>query len=344
MSNRTQNLTLIGFGTVGQALAKIIQSKHADLKYKHKIDLNIVAVSGLSKGSLYCPQGLDIDKLLTAAESGNFNTYPDTENLQRGWHNLRLITDTIADTVIEISYTDMDTAQPALDHCRTALAHGKNIVTSNKGPIALAHADLQDLARANNAKLFFESTVMAGTPAIRLAHAALAGNDISAIHGIFNGTTNYILSQMEAGIAYADALATAQKLGYAETDPTADIEGIDALAKVLILANTLMDCSLTKDDVSVRGIGHLRLSDVEKAKAEGKRWKLIGTVEKLSGQVQASVQPKMLALDDSLAQVMGTTNAITYRTDLLGEVTLVGAGAGGMETAAGLLADILAID
>lgn len=343
MSNRIQRLALIGFGTVGQALAKIIQSKRADLKYKHKIDLNIVAVSGLSKGSLYCPQGLDIDELLNAAESGSFDAYPNTENLQRGWDNLQLITDTNANTIIEVSTTDMDTAQPALNHCRTALAHGKNIVTSNKGPIALAYADLQDLARANNAQLFFEGTVMAGTPAIRLGASALAGNDINALHGILNGTTNYILSQMEAGISYADALATAQKLGYAEADPTADVEGIDAMAKVLILANTLMDCRLTKDDVSVRGIGHLRLRDIEKAKAKGKRWKLIGSVEKLGGQVQALVQPQMLPLDNPLAQVMNTANAITYRTDLLGDVTLVGAGAGGTETAAGLLSDILAI-
>ncbi len=344
MSNRTQHLALIGFGTVGQALAKIIQSKHADLKYKHKIDLNIVAVSSLSKGSLYNPHGLDIDKLLTAAKSGSFDAYPNAENLQRGWDNIHLITDTNADTIIEVSYTDMDTAQPALNHCRTALAHGKNIVTSNKGPIALAYADLQDLACANNAQIFFESTVMAGTPSLRLASSALAGNDISAIQGIFNGTSNYILSQMEEGISYADALATAQKLGYAEADPTADVEGIDAMAKVLILANTLMDCSLNKDDVSVRGIAHLRLRDIEKAKAEGKRWKLIGSVEKLGGQVQASVQPVMLPIENPLAQVMDTANAITYRTDLLGEVTLVGAGAGGTETAAGLLSDILAID
>ena len=344
MSNTTRKIALIGFGNVGQALARIIQGKHADLKYIHKLDINIVAVSSLSKGSLYHPQGLDIDALLHAAETGNFDTYPDSENLVRGWDNIRLITDTNADTVVEVAYTNMDTAQPALDHCRTALAHGKNIVTSNKGPIALAYADLQTLADANNARLLFESTVMAGTPSLRLAFSALAGNDISAIHGIFNGTTNYILSQMETGTPYDDALAMAKKLGYAEANPTADIEGIDAMAKVLILANTVMDCTLTKDDVSTRGIGHLRLKDIQKANAEGKRWKLIGSIEKLGGQVQASVQPKMLDIDDPLAQVMDTANAITYHTDLLGEVTLIGTGAGGTETAAGILSDILAID
>jgi len=344
MAHITHKLALIGFGTVGQSLAKIIAAKNADLKQLRNTDLQIVAVATPGKGSLYHPAGLDISALFAALEKdGTFAGYPDSAGLERGWSNLALVRDSNADTIVEVSHTDMNTGQPALDHCRTALAHGKNVVTSNKGPVALAYADLAALAAANGVRFLFESTVTAGTPSLRLARRALAGNEITEMRGILNGTTNFILSEMETGKSYADALAEAQALGYAEADPTADVEGIDALAKVLIVANTVMGCALTKDEISCRGISQLTADDVAAAKTAGKRWKLIGHVKKAGGQTTASVQPVQLPLSDPLAQVMGTTNAITYRTDLLGDVTLVGPGAGGIETAAGLLADILAI-
>ncbi len=344
MKTTPHRLALIGFGNVGQALAKIIAAKQADLKQLRHIRLQIVAVATPGKGSLYHPDGLDIAALFAALEKdGTFAGYPDSPGLERGWSNLALARDSNADTVVEVSHTDMNTGQPALDHCRTALARGKNVVTSNKGPVALAYADLSALAAANGARFLFESTVTAGTPSLRLARRALAGNEITAMRGILNGTTNFMLTEMEAGKSYADALAQAQALGYAEADPTADVEGIDALAKVLIVANTVMGCALTKDEISCRGITQLTADDIAAAKAAGKRWKLIGQVEKQGGHVEAGVQPVLLPLSDPLAQVMGTTNAITYHTDLLGDVTLVGAGAGGIETAAGILADILAI-
>ncbi len=344
MKHTIHRLALIGFGTVGQSLAKIIAAKNADLKQLRHTQLQIVAVATPGKGSLYHPDGLDIAALFDALEKdGTFAGYPDSARLERGWSNLALVRDSNADTVVEVSHTDMTSGQPALDHCRTALAHGKNVVTSNKGPVALAYADLSALATANGVRFLFESTVTAGTPSLRLARRALAGNEITGMRGILNGTTNFILTEMETGKSYADALAQAQSLGYAEADPTADVEGIDALAKVLIVANTVMGCALTKDEISCRGISQLTADDIAAAKAVGKRWKLIGEVKKQGGQTTASVQPVLLPLSDPLAQVMGTTNAITYRTDLLGDVTLVGAGAGGIETAAGLLADILAI-
>ncbi len=342
MTQATHRLALIGFGTVGQAFANVVQLKQAEMKKRYHCALQIVAVSSLSKGSLYHPDGLDITALLdTVKTSGTFDSYPDENGLRRGWDNLKIIRHSNADTIVEVSYTDMATGQPALDHCRTALAHGKHVVTSNKGPAALACGELLALAQANGAHFYFESTVMAGTPSLRMPQIALAGNEISAVRGILNGTTNYILTQMEAGTSYIDALQQAQQLGYAEADPTADVEGIDALAKVLILAQTVMNCELNKNDISCRGISHLTLKDIETARDQGKRWKLIGEVSKQGGQVAARVHPEMLPLSDPLAQVMGTTNAITYHTDLLGAVTLVGPGAGGTETAAGILTDVI---
>jgi homoserine dehydrogenase len=171
----------------------------------------------------------------------------------------------------------------------------------------------------------------------------MKGCYISEVRGIFNGTTNYILTKMEEGATFTDALAEAQRLGYAEADPSGDVDGHDAAAKVVILANTLMRASLKLQQVTTTGIGQLTAENIAEAKAQGKCWKLIGRVQRTNGEIIASVTPEMISITDPLAQVKNATNAITYQTDLLGPITLIGAGAGGKETAAGILADIITI-
>jgi homoserine dehydrogenase len=184
---------------------------------------------------------------------------------------------------------------------------------------------------------------MAGTPALRLARTTLAGCHISEIRGILNGTTNFILTKMEEETTYEEALAEAQRLGYAEADPTADVEGHDALGKLLILAAVVMDTPLSWEQVTCQGISGLTLDDVVQARAEGKRWKLIAQLKRVGDGVEASVGPQAISARAPLAGVSGATNAITYVTDLLGEVTLVGPGAGRRETGFALLADLLEI-
>lgn len=346
----THKLALIGFGVVGQALAEIIAAKQTQFEAQYNLNLQIVAVSAMTKGpefrpiGLYHPHGLNPAQLLeTIRTTGGFDAYPDTPGLVRNWDSLQTIRQSNADTVVEVSFTDLVTGQPAIDHCRAAFAGGKNVVMSNKGPVALAYRELASLARENRVKWFFESTVMSGTPALRMPQSALAGCAISGIRGILNGTTNYILTQMEAGNSYEAALKEAQALGYAEADPTADVEGYDALGKVLIMANTVMNAPLTKAQTTCQGISRLTQADIERARAAGCRWKLIGWAQKEGEIVSAGVKPEMLPLTDPLAGVMGVTNAITFQTDLLGAVTLIGPGAGGKETVAGLLADIITI-
>lgn len=338
-------IALIGFGTVGQGLAEILLNKEDYLRQSLGFEAQIVAVCTLSKGSLYHPDGLNTEMLLDVIHNtGTFADYLDTPGLERGWDALQIIRGSNADTIVEISYTDIETGQPAIDYCQAAFDSGKHVVTANKGPVALAYSELSALAQANGVRWCVEGTVMSGTPALRMPLATLAGSEIMAVRGILNGTTNYILTEMEAGLDYDTALKQAQELGYAEADPTADVEGHDALSKVLIIANILMDVPLTKADVACQGISHLTPDDIKQAQAESKRWKLIGSVKQEAGWITAEVSPQKLPISDPLANVTGAMNAITYETNLMGPVTLVGAGAGSIETGYSLLIDLINIE
>jgi homoserine dehydrogenase len=332
-------IALIGLGSVGQGLLTILRDKAAYLEATYQFKPEVVAVGTGSKGTLYHPDGLDIDDLLAALGQGHLDHYPAVYSLTRNWDIPFLIHECNADVLVECSPTNLQSGQPALAYCQVALNSGKHVVMANKGPIAVAYSDL--LAQARNARkhLLFEGTVMAGTPSIRLAMQALAGCEITEARGILNGTTNYILTQMEAGMSYADALVRAQQLGYAETDPTADVEGWDAAGKGIILAAALFHKRLSLSEMAVEGITRLTSADLAGAKAAGERWKLIVRVTPEGG----SVKPTRLPINHPLASVGGSTNAVTYTTDLLGEVTLVGPGAGRVQTGFALLSDLLDI-
>ncbi len=338
------NLAIIGFGNVGQGLVELLVSRADTLWAEQGFEARITAVSDVQKGSLYHPEGLDSTLLLqTVTQTGSLAAYPDTPGQIRGWDSLTTITESNAQVVIETAWTDLQTGQPAIDHMRTAFQTGKHVVTTNKGPVALAYRELSDLARRQGVFWGIEGTVMSGTPALRLAEIGLACSGIREIRGILNGTTNFILARMEAGESYQDALAEAQRLGYAEADPTADVEGHDTLGKLLILAAVLMGTPLTPSDVALQGITALSAVDLQQAVDQGAHWKLIGHLRRQDGHLVASVGPQMLLDTHPLAGVTGATNAITYSTDVLSDVTLIGPGAGKKETGYAVLSDLLAI-
>ena len=316
---QTYNLALIGFGNVGQGFAHILDEQGDALAAQFGARFQIVAISDLLKGSVYDPEGLDAGDLLQAVRlKGNFDDVPGR---YRDWDALRTIIESNSDVVVEISYTDLETGEPALTHIRRALELGKHIITTNKGPTALYFPGLRALAKENDVEIGVEGTVMSGTPTLRLGQEMLVGAGVRKVQGILNGTTNYILTQMESSVTYQEALAEAQEKGYAEADPSGDVEGHDAAGKVVILANLLMDLPLTMKDVACQGITHLTPDDIIAARENGKRWKLIGSVEGSGNDFKASVQPVRLLQSHPLASVSGATNAITYTTDLLGEVT-----------------------
>jgi len=336
------NLAFIGFGTVGQGLTEILINKKDLLKNEHHFDYSIVVVSDIQKGYEYNEKGLDPQILLNLVkEHKNLENYHDGI---KGWDSLKTINESNANVIIELSFTDVKTGEPATTHVKTALQNGKHVITSNKGPSALFHQELMKLAKAHNVFYKIEGTVMSGTPVINTALQSLAGCSINRIKGILNGTTNYILTNMELGKPYEEVLQKAQELGYAEADPTGDVEGWDALAKVIILANVVMGGSLKTKDAEREGITKITLQDIEQAKAEGARWKLIGEISRQDGKLKAKVAPQKLPLSDPLANIMGATNAITFETDLMGPITVIGAGAGRIETGFSILTDLLDIN
>lgn len=337
----TYKLAFVGFGTVGQGLAEILLNKKELLSQQYDFQCSVVAITDIQKGSVYLQDGLDLERVLSLVQkTGRVDGYPGATT---GWDSLKTIRESGADIVVEVTYTDIETGEPATTHIRTALESGKHVVTSNKGPVALAGRELVGLAARKGVSFRYEGTVLSGTPALNLAHQTLAGVQINQVRGILNGTTNYILSEMEKGKGYQETLRVAQKLGYAEAKPDADVEGWDALAKILIIANLLMGGDLKVADVSRQGITGISLQDVEEARQKGQRWKLIAHAWREAGTVKAKVSPERVPMDDFLAGVGGVTNALTFDTDLLGRVTIVGPGAGKLETGFSLLVDMLAI-
>ena len=336
-------LAFIGFGVVGQGLTEILLEKKQMLKKKYNFDFSVVAISDIMKGSVYDESGLDMNKILDLVKQGKkIDEYPKGI---KGMDSIETIKKTTADVIVEVTFTDVKTGEPALTHIKTALDHKKHVISTNKGPVVKEVKDLLKRAEKNKVQYGFEGVVLAGTPVINLAQYTLAGNNISGFKGILNGTTNYILTRMEEGMSYDEALKKAQELGYAEADPSGDVEGLDALGKVVILSNVVLGKSISWEDVQRKGITDISIDDIKTAKKQGKRWKLIGkAMVKEDGSFSAQVAPEQLPLDDPLAGVMEATNALTYYTDELGPVSIVGPGAGKRETGFSLLIDLLNIN
>ncbi|HLL78243.1 MAG TPA: homoserine dehydrogenase [Ktedonobacteraceae bacterium] len=342
----SSHLILVGFGVVGQGFTRLLADKQAYLQERYTADLRLVGVANARHGLIYDEAGLHLPTLLELASAKRpLIDYPGAQHYSTALDGILTID---ADVLVEASPTNLRDAQPALSHIRTALARNMHVVTANKGPGALAAGELFALAREHGVSLRMESAVMAGTPVLSTIREGMAGASITAVRGILNGTTNYILTAMSSGQSYADALSDAQAKGYAETDPTADVEGFDAVAKTMILANLIFGQQLKVEDVWRKGIPHIAQSEVQAASDAGQRMKLIASLRRYARQdgqpatLEASVQPVALPLSDPLAGVDGAMNALSIEADTLSSVTIIGPGAGGIETAQGLLADALA--
>ena len=292
---------LLGHGTVGGAFATLLEER-AD---------EIAAVTGLRP---------ELVGVLTRSR-GDF-----ADILER------------SDLIVEV----MGGLEPARGHVLAAMAAGRHVVTANKQLLSQHGEELWSCARENRVHLRFEAAVAGVVPVIRVLQETLAAAHVDRLHGIVNGTTNFILTRMaETGASYDDALAEAQRLGYAEADPTEDVNGKDAAAKMAILARLAFNTPVHLDDVRYEGIEHITGEDMEYARELGLGLKLIGTAERIDGGVSVRVHPAFLYGDHPLASVSGPFNAVTIESQAITEITLSGPGAGGPQTASAVLGDVI---
>lgn len=318
-------IAILGFGSVGQGVARALLAK----------DLNIT-VTGLadSKSGIIDAEGIDLAAALDRKGNGTPCGNP-------GISPMDVVAKADYDVLVEVTPTNVETAEPALSHIRAALQRHKHVVTSNKGPIAIAYPELRALAEKNGVFLKYEATVCGAIPLIHALQEGLAGNTISRLYGVFNGTCNYILTRMaKDGLTYEQALAEARELGYAEADPTYDVEGIDAAIKLVILANTILDMQTTLDDVERTGITLLTPDALRLAEDQDCTIRLIGEIVPEAGALRVS--PRLIPEVHPLV-VEGTLNAVSVETDLAGELTFIGKGAGSTETASAVIGDLLYI-
>ena len=328
-------IIMVGLGTVGQAFARIIQRKEREILKFYGFEPTIVAAVD-SGGAAMNPSGLDISELLYLKKTGkSVALYP--KNGKKGMTGIDVIEDIEADTVVETTPTKIADGEPGLSLMRAALRRKRNVVTTNKGPLAIALPSLMELADYKNVALRFSGTVGAGTPMLDFGKKCLLGDKILSIRGVLNGTTNYILTRMGEGVTMEEALIEAQKAGYAEKDPIYDIQGIDTACKLVIMANWLMGRDLTIREVNVQGIMNVTPNEVKDARAKGHEIKLIGAIED-----KVWVHPTAIDKNHPLA-VNGTLNAVSFNAEYAGEVTVVGKGAGGTETAGAVLRDLIEI-
>jgi len=333
------SLSLIGFGTVTRGFCRMLLDQAQPLRETHDVSAQVVAIATRSRGVLLNPEGIDLaDALQRYEREGSLKSHPDAVE---GWDALRVIREAEADVVVENTPTDVERGEPARSHVREALEARKHVITANKGPLVVAFRELVETARERGVQLLYEGTVCSATPTFSLRDYGLAGTRVHAFEGILNSTTNYMLARMEAGMGYDEALQQAQELGYAEADPTGDVEGWDAAAKVVILANALLGADLKLKDVERAGITDVTPDDIRRAKDEGRRIKLIGRGAREGTRVRASVAPTPVPLDHPFATAGASVNALRLHTDVLEHVTVLAEGASGPKTGYAILSDLL---
>lgn len=334
-----QRIALLGFGNVGQALVHLLHRKKDLLMKDYGLSFTITGIATGRHGMAIDPRGIDIDRALqvisTQGNLGVLSASPPTT------HPIEFIRTCSADVLFEntpVSYAD---GQPALSYLTATLQSGMHAITANKGPVVHGYQELTKLAKHQGRKFYFESAVMDGAPIFSLFRESLPASSLTGISGILNSTTNLVLTRMEAGDSFDNAVAYAQSIGLAETDPSGDIDGWDAAVKVAALVTVLMGIPLKPADVERTGIRHLTQNDILQAHTQGKRWKLVCSARRQAGSVVARVLPELVGSDSPLYAVNGTSSIVTFETDVLPQFSIVEGNPGPETTAYGLLADFI---
>jgi homoserine dehydrogenase len=333
-------LVLVGFGNVSKAFAKLLLSKEASLKEQKGITFSVTGIRTGRHGSAIDANGVDLKAALALLESGGsldaLSAKPTPAN------GVDFIKACPGDVMIETTPVNVTDGQPAVSHLRAALEAGMHAITANKGAVIFGYHELLALADKAGKKFYFESAVMDGAPIFSLFRETLPVVDLRGFIGILNSTTNLILEKMDAGDSFDDAVAYAQKVGLAETDPNADVDGWDSAIKVAALVTVLMGIPYTPQQVERQGIRNISKTDIEEAGKQGKRWKLVCSARRgENNQVATRVAPKMVSPDSPLYSINGSSSYAQFELDTLPGLGVVESNPSPVTTAYGLFADWL---
>jgi homoserine dehydrogenase len=333
------NLAFLGFGNVGQALARLLLRKQDELHTRYNLAFTITGIATGRHGAAIDPHGIDLQRalaLLSVGESLDVLSASPSSSSQSDF-----IAACDARVMFECTPVNYATGQPAVDYLRAALEHGMYVVSANKGPVVHAYQELTALANSRGVKYYFESAVMDGAPIFSLFRETLPAVTLHGFRGILNSTTNLILTRMERGESFAQAVGYAQSIGIAETDPSGDVDGWDAAVKVSALATVLMGVPLKPQEVDRMGIRGITPAEITRALQAGKRWKLVCTARRQGDRVMGRVAPEMVGVDSPLYGVSGTSSVIQFETDVLPGLSIVETDPSPETTAYGMLADFL---
>lgn len=334
------NLALIGFGNVGQALARLLIRKRGELERFYQVTFAVTGIATGRHGAAIDPDGLDLDRALDKMSSGQM--LDALSRVPAPASAIDFLRACPAQVMFEASPVNHHTGQPAIDHLRTALELDMHAITANKGPVVHAYQLLSGLAAAHGRRFMFESAVMDGAPIFSLFREALPGASLLGFRGILNSCTNLILTHMESGETFDQAVAYAQTIGITETDPNADIDGWDAAIKVAALATVLMGAPLTPQQVDRRSMRSITPAQIAAARQSGQRWKMVCSAERDErGAILARVVPELVASDSPLYSINGTSSYVQFELDVLPGLGIVENNPGPETTAYGLLADFL---
>jgi len=338
---KTSRFALIGVGNIGQRFLQILADKQQTLRTRYGLQLVLVAAVD-SGGAALTDSGLDIHEVLRLKQEGrSVAAYP--RHGTRGLTALDALEQAEADLLIELSPTNLQHGEPGLSAITWALAHGMDVVTANKGPLVLAYQRLAAVAAERHKSLLFSAAVAGGLPTVNIGRRDLAGARVLRVEGVFNSTTNYILSRMsEGGLSFEEALAEAQRAGVAEADPSLDIDGWDAANKLVIVANSVLGMPATLDDVSVQGIRSIQSDDLLQAREKGHAIKLLVTAElAVDSNYELAVRPTELPLEHPLARLSKWQMGVVYTTDIMGVITAIIEDEGTTATAGAVLRDTI---
>ncbi len=336
-------LAFIGFGNVAKSLVHLLERKRAMLKSQYDITYSVTGISTGRHGFAVNPDGLDMKKVFALIESGQSISPLSTRQVQ---DSLAVIQHSHADVMFENTPVNHATGRPAIDHVRAALNAGMHAITANKGTVVHGHRELTELAKPKGKKFYFESTVLGGAPLFSIFRETMPAVELQSFKGILNATTNIILSRMEDGESFDEAVKYCQSIGIAETDPSNDVDGWDAAIKVAALVTVLMGVPLKPQEVEREGIRRLTFEMIRQAKTDGKRWKLVCSAERAGESVRARVAPELVSVTSPLYGMQYSSTGVTFRTDVLPDYSISVSEREGMhggpdETAYGLFADFV---